>query len=215
MSREERPIESGDGRQRNPRGQGSRLREEIIDAASRLLERTGRDTSITLRAVAREAGVAAPSIYSHFDSPAEILGAVLSRALIGFATTLRTAAEDIEPARAKLIERSLAYIRFAREQPRRYRFLFERTAPDSIDEVLQPGSDVLAQCELAFGAFIGVVAQAQTEAGLQDAEPATDATLLWAALHGYIVLRTSNPDVPWPDSDNIVVERLINRLCNI
>jgi AcrR family transcriptional regulator len=205
MSREERPIESGDGRQRNPRGQGSRLREEIIDAASRLLERTGRDTSITLRAVAREAGVAAPSIYSHFDSPAEILGAVLSRALIGFATTLRTAAEDIEPARAKLIERSLAYIRF----------LFERTALDSVDEVLQPGSDVLAQCELAFGAFIGVVAQAQTEAGLQDAEPATDATLLWAALHGYIVLRTSNPDVPWPDSDNIVVERLVNRLCDI
>jgi AcrR family transcriptional regulator len=208
-------MPSGDERQRNPRGQGTRLREEITDAAARLLERTGRDSSITLRAVAREAGVAPPSIYPHFASPAEILGAVLSRALIAFATMLRTAAEDVEPAREKLIERSLAYIRFAREQPRRYRLLFERTALDSVDEVFQPGSDVIAQCEAAFGAFIGVVAQAQAEAGLHDAEPAADATLLWAALHGYIVLRASNPDVPWPDSDSTAVERLVNRLCGV
>jgi AcrR family transcriptional regulator len=208
-------MPSVDGRQRNPRGQGTRLREEITDAAARLLERTGRDTSITLRAVAREAGVAPPSIYPHFASPAEILGAVISRALIGFATMLRTAAEDVEPAKEKLIERSLAYIRFAREQPHRYRLLFERTVLDSVDEVFHPGSDVMAQCELAFGAFTGVVAQAQAEAGLYDADPAADATLLWAALHGYIVLRASNPDVPWPDSDIAAVERLINRLCGI
>lgn len=59
------------------------------------------------------------------------------------------------------------------------------------DEVFQSGSDVIAECELAFGSFIGVVAQAQAEAGLPDAERAADATLLWAALHGYIVLRAT------------------------
>lgn len=213
-------MASIDGRTRNPRGQGSRLREEVVDAAARLLERTGRDTSITLRAVAREAGVAPPSIYAHFDGPQEILGAVLSRALIDFASVLATAAEEVEPAREKLIARSLAYLRFVRTQPQRYRQLFERTVVDGVEEIFAPGSEVAAQCELAFGAFVALVARAQAEVPGADHDPvrhhpSEDAALLWAALHGYVVLKASNPDVPWPEADAPAVETLVGRICGV
>ena len=53
-------------RQRNPRGQGERLRDDIIEAASRLLADPAAPP-LTLRAVAREVGVAATSVYLHFD----------------------------------------------------------------------------------------------------------------------------------------------------
>src|SRR6266700_6738108 len=53
-------------RQRNARGQGARLTQDIVSAALALIEREGSDEAVTLRAVAREIGIAAPSIYNHF-----------------------------------------------------------------------------------------------------------------------------------------------------
>jgi len=49
---------------RNARGQGGRLTEDIVSAALELIEREGTDEAVTLRAVAREIGIAAPSIYA-------------------------------------------------------------------------------------------------------------------------------------------------------
>ena len=49
-------------RQRNRRGEGDRLREEIITAASQIIGETGDDSALTLRAVARRIGIAAPYI---------------------------------------------------------------------------------------------------------------------------------------------------------
>ena len=65
-------------RQRNPRGQGERLRDDIIEAASRLLADPAAPP-LTLRAVAREAGVAATSVYLHFDDIEELVLAVADR----------------------------------------------------------------------------------------------------------------------------------------
>ena len=50
-------------RRRNRRGEGDRLRDEIITAASQIIGETGDDSALTLRGVARRLGIAAPSIY--------------------------------------------------------------------------------------------------------------------------------------------------------
>lgn len=68
-------------RPRNPRGQGSRLREDIIRAATAMIERTGSDQSVTLRSVAREIGISAPSIYAHFEDRDAIVEAVVLEAI--------------------------------------------------------------------------------------------------------------------------------------
>jgi AcrR family transcriptional regulator len=49
-------------RARNRRGEGSKLRADILAAATRLLEQTGSEEAVTLRAVARQVGISAPSI---------------------------------------------------------------------------------------------------------------------------------------------------------
>lgn len=53
-------------RERNRRGQGTRLRAEILAGATQLLEDSGSEEAVTLRAIARQIGISAPSIYSHF-----------------------------------------------------------------------------------------------------------------------------------------------------
>ena len=60
-------------RQRARRGQGDRLRTEIVDAASRMLAESGEVGELSLRAVAREVGIAATSIYLHFRGLDELV----------------------------------------------------------------------------------------------------------------------------------------------
>lgn len=55
------------------------LREDIIAAAAKILERTGSEDAVTLRAVAREVGSAAPSIDAHFAHRTEIIDAVVAK----------------------------------------------------------------------------------------------------------------------------------------
>ena len=49
-------------RTRNRRGEGNRLRDEIVTAAVELLDETGDEGTVTLRSVARRVGIAAPKI---------------------------------------------------------------------------------------------------------------------------------------------------------
>ena len=77
------------GRQRNRRGEGDRLREEIITAASQIIGESGDDSALTLRGVARRVGIAAPSIYRHFTDVDELKMAVVQRSFAEFARARR------------------------------------------------------------------------------------------------------------------------------
>src|SRR5215213_7639388 len=70
---------SGTRRQRNAHGSGQRLRQELMDAADRLLAAGATPESLSLRAVAREAGVAAPSVYLQFESKEALVDAVVAK----------------------------------------------------------------------------------------------------------------------------------------
>jgi AcrR family transcriptional regulator len=64
-------------RARNARGEGERLRDEIIVAATKVLSTIGPEDPFSLRAVAKEAKIAAPSVYIHFADRNVLLLAVL------------------------------------------------------------------------------------------------------------------------------------------
>jgi AcrR family transcriptional regulator len=88
-------------RSRNPRGSGDRLRGEIIDAAITLLAALGPEKQFSLRSVAKEAKIAAPSIYIHFADRTALLLAVLEK-LFSEQIAVRAAAEEAAPWRRPL-----------------------------------------------------------------------------------------------------------------
>ena len=116
---------------RNARGQGGRLTEDIVSAALELIEREGTDEAVTLRAVAREIGIAAPSIYAHFPDRAAIMLAVVSRVFDELTLAIlqeRDAAGD-DPVE-NLVAGCEGYVTFGLRHPARYRVLFSEQRRD-------------------------------------------------------------------------------------
>src|SRR5512142_915331 len=104
----------------NPRGSGARLRDELLDAATRLLDAGGRDATLTLRGVAREAGVAAPSVYPHFPDLDALVLELIRRHMGDLATRVRAAVARADDARAALRAAAHAYVRWGLERPGPY-----------------------------------------------------------------------------------------------
>jgi AcrR family transcriptional regulator len=201
-------------RTRNRRGEGSRLREEIVAAAADLLEATGEEGAITLRAVARRVGITAPSIYAHFDDREAIVHAVLTDAFATMAARLRAATDDVADPVQRLHAGGVAYLDLAAEQPQRYRMLFQRrpTAdPNALPHAETVETIVGAE---AFGWLVDAISDCVT-AGRSSTPSALDSAVqIWVALHGYATLRASANDFPWPDT-NTMLDSLIARLAYI
>ena len=71
------PDGAAEARVRNRWGHGERLRTEILAAAGQLLGELGTVDGLTLRGVARRAGIAPASIYTHFADRAALIDALL------------------------------------------------------------------------------------------------------------------------------------------
>ncbi len=186
-------------RVRNPRGEGARLRHELVEAASRLLDAGGGTPS--LRAVARETGVAAPSVYSHFPDLDALLRAVVSRHLAEL-TASCLAAASAQPAPAAGVRAlALAYVRWGVEHPGAYRIAFEGRAVRLLSEdehaAFADGERLLA----ALAEQLGQLPEPPPD-------PATRAVAVWAAMHGVVSLRVAKPGYPWPPLLKQVVEVL-------
>ena len=80
-------------RERNRRGEGGRLRADILAGATELLERSGSEEAVTLRAVARQVGISAPSIYTHFADREAIVEAIVDSAFADFNAAINSAVE--------------------------------------------------------------------------------------------------------------------------
>ncbi|MFI1409119.1 TetR/AcrR family transcriptional regulator [Streptomyces sp. NPDC020707] len=195
-------------RKPNPRGEGGELREEIVGAATRLVEATADPSGITLRGVAREAGITAPSIYPHFDNLDAVMAAVVDRAFGKLRSTLEVARTLHDDPVQRLRALCRAYASFAVTNPRLYGLLFNQEkvsvlrqvesgllAPKSMDTM--PGAHAFALLVHAISACVEVGRSTSTD-------PQRDATLLWTALHGYVTLLHSTADFPWPARDSML-----------
>ena len=194
--------EQGHNRRRNRRGQGALLREDILTAAVALIERDGHAGNVTLRRIAREAEITAPSIYAHFENLDDILRTVLDRyfdELRDAITAASVAEADAGPDEA-LLRGCRAYARFAVERPGRYRALFARTNPPTdpaaYDEDARPGGPRLRRLDV-FQPLIDAVAATTPADGSDRPAPFEEALAVWAALHGAVLLRLSMPLFPW------------------
>ncbi len=193
---------SGRGRTPNRRGEGSRLRDEIIDAATSLLEQTGSDDAVTLRAVARQVGIAAPSIYAHFPDATSIVSTVVHRTFERFTLALTEAGDGVTDPVERLYALGYGYLRFAGEHPELYRVLFARApgASHPHHETRTPPESHETVGAGAFGVLVHAI-QACVDAGRSvSTDPVLDAIALWSALHGYSGLRNAVPQFPWPDA---------------
>ncbi|WBO22334.1 TetR/AcrR family transcriptional regulator [Sphingomonas abietis] len=96
------------------------MSERLLEAALGALER-GEDVS--LRAVARHAGVSAMAPYRHFEDKAALLAAVAAHGF-GELRAKLLEADDCSDDREALVAQGEAYLAFARARPALFRLMF-------------------------------------------------------------------------------------------
>ncbi|MFF5205320.1 TetR/AcrR family transcriptional regulator [Streptosporangium sp. NPDC000396] len=196
------PADPRETRGRNRRGQGDRLREDIIEAATRLLDELGDDQALSMRSVAREVGSAATSIYLHFADRDALTLAVLNRCHDQLTQAVDDAEASSDDPVAKLRARTLVLGSWAYQHPGLYKVLHEsainqRTAMPFKQQLADRTTAAVQRC---------------MDTGLAPAdEAATVALDLRAAVHGAVSMRLNQPDHPWPPLEE-QVERFLVKL---
>jgi AcrR family transcriptional regulator len=195
-------YEKANDRRKNPRGQGNRLRAEILRAALHVLDTQGTVDAVTLRAVARAAGVTAPALYSHFAN-LEALHAAMRDATFAQLLCVTDAADAgaADPVSA-FVARCRAYVEFGMERPTRHRLIFTQI----------PGSST-ASGEIAFDALVDVLDRCVAQGLSTSTDSRTDTAHLIAALHGVALTRTAMPGFPWPSLDETIRDITIRLAC--
>jgi AcrR family transcriptional regulator len=187
-------------RQRNARGEGGRLRDELIGAALEVIAQEGSADAATIRAVARRAGVSAPSVYLHFADRDALLAAVVVRLFDDLTDTVDGALDGLDPATSPagaLRAGCRAYIDFGLDNPGHYRLLFDEPVKLSDEEAALASHDAL-------GTLVDGIASCQAAGAARDGDPFTMAVTIWSALHGIVMSAISGRGFPEPDVDTML-----------
>jgi AcrR family transcriptional regulator len=111
------------------------LSRALVAAGRRILEADGPD-ALSLRAVAREAGVSPAAPYHHFKDKGELLNAVAAEGWEELGQAIAKARATASDPIAAMDEIGVAYVCFARQNPALYRIMYRsacdrETMPDT------------------------------------------------------------------------------------
>ncbi|HEY3501717.1 MAG TPA: TetR/AcrR family transcriptional regulator [Actinocatenispora sp.] len=176
-------------RRPNVRGQGDKLRDEIVTAAVRMLDELADDQALSLRAVARAVHIAATSVYLHFPDRDALVLAATQRCHEDLVRVGDEAADGETDPGARLRARILANAQWAEEHPGLYKVLHESTVHRRLG---MPFKEVMVRRTVE-------EVRACMEAGVAPADdPETVAIDLRTAVNGMLSQRINEPDLPWP-----------------
>jgi AcrR family transcriptional regulator len=201
-------------RERNRRGEGGRLRAEIVTAAAELLDEAGSEQAVTLRAVARRVGIAAPSIYPHFADRQAILLAVVQGAFTELTDALRTSTTSAPSPVARLRAACTAYLDFAASRPQRYRVMFGGVwnTQEALDSASVSGDELTDLGRNALAVLVTALEDCVAEGSSASDDTTADAIALWLGLHGLAHQEAGTAAFPWPAD---IADRLITALARL
>jgi AcrR family transcriptional regulator len=160
------------------------LRDALLAAAERVLEREGL-AGLTLRAVAREAGVSHAAPTHHFG---DLVGLVSELAAIGFrqfdAAMVAARAAAATPL-AKMIAGARAYVQYAQAHPGMYGVMFRTERLDMTRPSLREAA------EASFAGLAGAIGASRQEQITKDRlslEQAAAIARAWSLVHGFTTL---------------------------
>jgi AcrR family transcriptional regulator len=191
-------------RSRARRGEGDKLREEILDATEALLLETNDADAVSIRAVAEAVRVTPPSIYMHFAHKEELILEVCERQFRDLDDFMTEASEGIECPIEAVKAMGRAYIRFGLSRPEQYRFLFMAPTPEWAAEHMRERINELS----GFSRVVSAAKRCVDEGKFAPTDPFLIACGLWMGVHGITSLLISKPSFPWPDQDALIEHSL-------
>lgn len=167
------------------------LRERVLRASQELIESEGL-TALSMREVARRAGVSHQAPYNHFADREAILAALVEDGFDRLRARLR-AILDEPKARARglhvlMAALGQAYVEFACAYPAHFRVMFR---PELVD--LERCHAAREAGDRAFACLTETVGEAQREGFLAKAPSEAVVALIWSVTHGLACLTLDGP----------------------
>ena len=191
MTFSDTPTAERSRRPRARKGEGPRLRDEILDATEQLLLQLGSAEAVSIRMVADAVGVTAPSIYRHFPDKDTLIYEVCNRHFIELDAEIEAAVAGLDDPVDDLAARGRAYLDFGIANPEPYRVMFmtrPEVAPVERQQMWLKDSPT----------FLGLVDSVQRcidagrlRTGFDDAFQISVG--MWARVHGLTSLLVSKP----------------------
>lgn len=184
-------------RTRNPRGQGDRLRTELLEAATELLAEHGSIDRVSLRAVASRAGVSPTAVYRHFEDHSQLMETAIDWCWEEFIRAIEVGSDDHPDPFDRFVHMGQRYVSFAMNESGKYRVMFS----NQIDPTARKGPTAMS----AFGLLVELVDEMLSANG-DDRDPFFVSTQVHTWIHGMVHMCGNHPELPFPSVDELLID---------
>lgn len=146
----------------------------LLRVAERMVRDEGAD-ALSLRAVARRAGVDPAAVYRHFDDKDALLRTVAGRGFAALATAMQAGLDQARTPADRLAAVGAAYVRFAAREPALFRLMFGGRTRE-VTQASEVGASQPSPYELLIEA-LGALGVSSDQA-----------IVAWSAVHGLATL---------------------------
>jgi AcrR family transcriptional regulator len=200
-------------RRRKTRKQGryhhGNLRRALLDAALMLVEREG-PKGVSLRSVARLAGVSPAAPYRHFPGKEGLLASVAEEGFNAMTAAMEAAVEaNKELPLAGFRSVTFSYVKFAAVHPSHFRVMF---GPEISDHSRYPGLKESSERSLAL--LTRMIRSCQRPDLIGGVEPRELAVAAWSTLHGLATLLVDD-QLGQPLSTDAELQALTDRVADV
>ncbi len=162
------------------------LKNALIRAGIEILSKDGRQ-ALSLRNVAKKAGVSHAAPYAHFADKQALIAAIAAEGYKKLYQQLVTAQQSQPDPLNRLLAVSRAYVQFAIDEPDHFKITFS-----GVVEAEQSYPEYVEQSKHCFALVVAVVAECQTIGILPAGDTELTAVSIWACIHGFVQLLLAN-----------------------
>lgn len=183
------------------------LREDILEVSRTLLVKNGFG-KMSMRKIAKRAGVSATSIYLHFQNKDELLLGLIESSIAKLAGALEKNLSDSDDSITKLEKMSQAFVDFALDNPQEYEIIY-MVRPEEMPKFPK---EKFQQIRKIYELLADIIAEGKRKGVLMVDDPLMSAYMIWAQLHGVasvIISRRLDTRIPSDEFISQSVDHII------
>lgn len=179
------------------------LKNALIQAGIEILSREGIE-ALSLRKVAKRAGVSHTAPYAHFTDKQALIAAIAAAGYQKLYDALFAAQNPQAPPLARLLATAHAYLQFALDEPDHFRITFS-----GVVEAEQDYPEYIEQSKRCFGLVVTVVESCRAGGLFTKGDTQLIAVSIWSGIHGFVQLLLAN-QLPGTLTSQFAIHDLFN-----
>jgi AcrR family transcriptional regulator len=162
------------------------LKNALIHAGIAILSKEGIQ-ALSLRKVAKQAGVSHTAPYAHFADKQALIAAIAAEGYTKLYEALFAAQNPQDNSLARLLATAHAYLQFALDEPDHFRITFS-----GVVEAEQDYPEYIEQSKRCFSLVVAVVEDCKLKGLFAGSDTQLVAVSIWSCIHGFVQLLLAN-----------------------